>query len=307
MTNISASLVKDLREKTGAGMMDCKKALTETQGDFEAAIDWLKKNGLAAAAKKSGRVAAEGVTSVYVEGHKAVAVEINSETDFVSKNDIFLNFAKDVTKAAIHCNNIDELKQAKMSSGKTVEEELVDKIATIGENLTVRRMESVSVNNGVVVPYVHNAVSDSIGSIAVLVALESKGDKDKLTALAKQLAMHIAAARPTCLDVNSVDPAMVERERQIFIEQSRASGKPDNIIEKMTEGRIRKFFEEIVLLEQVFVIDGKTKISEVVSNLAKELGTAVELKAYIRFEKGEGIEKTVTNFADEVASVMQGN
>jgi elongation factor Ts len=302
---ITATLVKDLREKTGAGMMDCKKALTETNGDFEAAIDWLRTKGLAAAAKKAGRVAAEGLTAICVDGSRAAAVEINSETDFVAKNKNYQDLVKEVSGLAVKYDNIDSLKAAKTKSGKSVEEEIVANIATIGENLNLRRMQAVSVDNGVIASYMHNAVTDNMGKIAVLVALESKGDKAKLMETAKQIAMHIAAARPECLNEKLVDPALIQREKDVFTEQSKASGKPDNIIEKMIEGRIRKFFEEIVLLNQTFVIDGKTKISDVVAGLAKELGTPVELKSYVRFELGEGIEKEETNFADEVAAVAK--
>lgn len=303
---VTAALVKDLRTKTGAGMMDCKKALVEVNGDFEAAVDWLRTKGLATAAKKSGRVATEGLTAVYVDGIKGAAVEINSETDFVAKNEVFQGIVKEVSALAVDQDNIDSLKAVTTKSGKSVEDEIVANVATIGENLNLRRMQSVSVSDGVIASYIHNAVIDNMGKIAVLVALESTGDKTKLMLVAKQIAMHIAAARPECLNKESVDPAIVQREKDIFTEQSKASGKPDNIIEKMIEGRIRKFLEEVVLLDQTFVIDGKTKISDVVANLAKELGTSVELKSYVRFELGEGIEKEEKSFADEVAAVAKG-
>ena len=301
---VTAALVKDLRTKTGAGMMHCKKALVEVNGDFEAAIDWLRTKGLATAAKKAGRVATEGLTAVYVDGTKGAAVEINSETDFVAKNGIFQGIVKEVSALAVEQDNIDSLKAVTTKSGKSVEDEIIANIATIGENLNLRRMQSVSVNDGVIAPYIHNAVADNMGKIAVLVALESTGDKTKLMEVAKQIAMHIAAARPECLNKEAVDPAIVQREKDIFTEQSKASGKPD-IIEKMIEGRIRKFLEEIVLLDQTFVIDGKTKISHVVVNLAKGLDTSVELKFYVRFELGEGIEKEEKSFADEVAAVAK--
>lgn len=300
--SISASQVKELREKTGAGMMDCKKALTETN-DFEAAIDWLRAKGLSAAAKKSGRIAAEGLTAVSVKGNKAAAIEINSETDFVSRNEIFQNLVKEVAELAVACDNIDSLKAANAKSGKTVEEEIASNVATIGENLNLRRMESISVQDGVIASYIHNSSAENMGMISVLVALESSGDKNRLMEVGKQIAMHIAAARPQSLSRDNVSADMIQREKDIFTEQSRESGKSDEIIGKMIEGRIRKFLEEIVLLEQVFVIDGKTKISEVIANLAKELGSGVELKSYIRFERGEGIEKEEKNFADEVAAV----
>lgn len=302
--SISASLVKDLREKTGAGMMDCKKALLETNGDFESAVDWLRTKGLAAAAKKAGRVAAEGLTAVCVKGTQGAAIEINSETDFVSRNEIFQNLVKNVVSLAVGLDNIDSLKMAKSQSGKSVEEEVANNVATIGENLSLRRMQTLSINDGVIASYVHNASADNMGMISVLVALESGGDKAKLMETGKQIAMHIAASRPQTLNKEGVSQDMIQREKDIFTEQSRASGKPDAIIEKMIEGRIRKFLEEIVLLDQIFVIDGKTKISDVVAALAKELGTPVELKSYIRFERGEGIEKEEKNFADEVAAVV---
>lgn len=300
---ITATLVKDLREKTGAGMMDCKKALTETNGNFEDAIDWLRKKGLSAAAKKSGRVAAEGLTAVAVNGLVGAAVEVNSETDFVARNDKFQVMVSGISALAINASDIESLKAMKMPSGRTVEEEIVENIATIGENLSLRRMESVKVNDGVVASYTHNAVVDGLGKIAVLVALESNGDKSKLNALGKQIAMHIAAARPQSLNVESLDQSLIARERDIFFEQSRASGKPDNIIEKMVDGRIRKFYEEAVLLEQVFVIDGKTKIREVLENAAKEMNATIELKSFVRFELGEGIVQEEKDFAAEVAAV----
>ena len=302
--SISASLVKDLREKTGAGMMDCKKALLETNGDFESAVDWLRTKGLAAAAKKAGRVAAEGLTAVCVKGTQGAAIEINSETDFVSRNEIFQNLVKNVAELAVGLDNIDSLKVAKSQSGKSVEEEIANNVATIGENLSLRRMQTLSVKDGVIASYVHNSSAENMGMISVLVALESSGDKAKLMETGKQIAMHVAASRPQTLNKEGVSQDMIQREKDIFTEQSRASGKPDDIIAKMIEGRIRKFLEEIVLLDQAFVMDGKTKISDVISLLAKELGTSVELKSYIRFERGEGIEKEEKNFADEVAAVV---
>jgi elongation factor Ts len=303
--SISATLVRDLRTKTGAGMMDCKKALTETAGDFEAAVDWLRTKGLAAAAKKAGRIAAEGLTAVKVLGIKGAAVEINSETDFVSRNESFQSLVNQVAEKAIGCANLEELKTTKTTSGKSIEDLIVENIATIGENLNLRRMESIEVKDGVIASYVHNAVTDGMGKISVLVALESTGDKNKLMDLGKQLAMHIAAAKPECLTQAEVDPALIQREKDIFTEQSRASGKSDDIIEKMIVGRIRKFLEEIVLLDQAFVIDGKTKISDVVANAAKEVGAPVTLTKYIRLEIGEGVEKEEKNFAEEVAAVTK--
>jgi elongation factor Ts len=302
---ITASMVKDLREKTGAGMMDCKKALVEANEDFEAAIDWLRAKGLAAAAKKAGRIACEGLTAFAVDGNKGSVIEINSETDFVSRNDKFQDLVREVSQIATHHNNIESLKSATANSGKTVEEEIVANVAKIGENLHLRRMQTLEVSDGVIASYVHNAFADGMGKISVLVALESSGNKKRLMEVGKQIAMHVAAAKPESLNKEGVNPDLIQREKDIFTEQSRASGKPDDIIAKMIEGRIRKFLEEIVLLDQVFVIDGKTRISEVVNNLAKEIGSSVELKAFVRFELGEGIEKEETNFADEVASIAK--
>jgi elongation factor Ts len=303
--SISATLVRDLRTKTGAGMMDCKKALTETAGDFEAAIDWLRTKGLAAAAKKAGRVAAEGLTAAKVVGTKGAAIEINSETDFVSRNESFQALVSQVAEKAVECSDLEALKNTKTASGKSVEDLIIENIATIGENLNLRRMQYVEVQNGVIASYVHNAVTDGMGKISVLVALESTGDKNKLMELGKQLAMHIAAAKPECLTQDEVDPALIQKEKDIFTEQSRASGKSDDIIEKMIVGRIRKFLEEIVLLDQLFVIDGKTKIADVVANAAKDVGAPVTLTKYVRLEIGEGIEKEEKNFAEEVAAVTK--
>lgn len=304
--SVSASLVKELREKTGAGMMDCKKALLETNGNFEEAVDWLRTKGLAAAAKKSGRVASEGLTAVSVNGNRAAIIEINSETDFVSRNELFQNLVREVAEIAVNVDDIESLKALKAKSGKTIEDEIIANVATIGENLTLRRMQSLSVNEGVIASYVHNAPVENMGTISVLVALESTGDKAVLLDAGKKLAMHIAAAKPQSLNKENVDPALIEREKNIFTEQSRASGKPDNIIEKMIEGRIRKFLEEIVLLDQIYVIDGKSKISEVIEDLSKKVNATVVLKSYVKYETGEGIEKEEINFADEVAAVVKG-
>ena len=303
MTVISASLVKDLRENTGAGMMDCKKALTETAGDFEAAIDWLRTKGLAAAAKKAGRVASEGLVAATVDGKVAAVVEVNSETDFVALNDKFQAIVSEVSKLSLKASDIDALKALNMSGGKNVADTIVEAIATIGENISLRRCARLTVETGVIASYVHNVVVDNMGKIAVLVALESTGDAAKLNTLGRQIAMHIAAAKPVSLDTTGVDAELVERERAIFVEQTKDSGKPENIIEKMVEGRIRKFYEEIVLLEQVFVIDGKTRIKEVIENAAKEIGAPVILKDFVRFELGEGIEQEEKDFAAEVAAV----
>lgn len=303
--NISASLVKDLRARTGAGMMDCKKALTENDGNFEAAIDWLRAKGLAAAAKKVGRIAAEGLTAAKIDGKNGVVVEINSETDFVSRNEIFQNLVSQIAEKALKCNNLEELKKVPTASGKSVKDLLIENVATIGENLNLRRMASLRVNDGVIASYVHNSVSDNMGKISVLVALESTGDQNKLMELGKQIAMHIAAAKPECLNQKDVDPALIQKEKEIFTEQSRVSGKSDDIIEKMVVGRIRKFLEETVLLDQTFVIDGKTKISEIIANASKEIGAPINLVNYVRLELGEGIEKEEKNFVEEVAAVIK--
>ena len=290
---VTAALVKELREKTGAGMMDCKKALNETNGDLEAAVDWLRTKGLAAAAKKSGRVAAEGLVGVSVDGTRGAVAEINSETDFVARNDGFQAFAETVTALVLQNGTATGALKAVAypGSGRSVGEELTHNIATIGENMSIRRAAVVSVGDGVVVPYVHNAVKPGLGKIGVLVALESTGDKAKLAELGKQIAMHIAAAAPQSLSTDDLDPASVERERAVLIEQARGSGKPDNIIEKMVEGRVRKFYQEVVLLEQTFVIDGETPVRKVVENTAKAIGAPVTLSAFVRLQLGEGIEK----------------
>ncbi|ADZ70519.1 translation elongation factor Ts [Polymorphum gilvum] len=302
--SITAAMVKDLREKTGAGMMDCKTALSETGGDMEAAIDWLRTKGLAKAAKKAGRVAAEGLVGVASEGSKAAVIELNSETDFVARNEGFQKLVRDVASVAVSSEGgLDALASAPYpGSGKTVDEAIKDAIATIGENMTLRRAAALSVSAGVVATYVHSAVSEGLGKIGVLVALESSGDADKLNGLGRQIAMHIAATSPLALNVDELDPAVVERERSVFTEQARESGKPDNIIEKMVEGRIRKFYEEVTLVKQAFVIDPDKTVEQAVEALAKELGTPVKLVGFVRFALGEGIEKEETDFAAEVAA-----
>ncbi len=304
MTEISASLVKELREKSGAGMMDCKKALAETNGDVEAAMDYLRKKGLASAAKKSGRAAAEGLVSVEAKGNKAIIIELNAETDFVARNADFQKFLADITELAISkgITSIDALKAADLN-GKTVEANLTELIATIGEHMTLRRMEALSVSNGVVASYVHSALVPNRGKIGVLVALESTADADKLNALGRQLAMHIAAARPEALDVESLDKDVVARERAVHADKAKQSGKPADIVEKMVEGSMRKYYEQVVLLQQNFIIDGESKISAVLEKASKDLGAPVALKNYIRFELGEGVEKKVDDFAAEVAKM----
>lgn len=305
MADINAALIKELREKSGAGMMDCKKALVENNGDMEAAIDWLRTKGLAAAAKKSARVAAEGLVAVETNGNKGAVIELNAETDFVARNDQFQALAKSVATAALktESNDVDTLKKAD-AGGKTVEEAITAAIATIGENMNLRRISFLSVNQGVIAQYIHNSTAPGLGKIGVLVALESTGDADKLNELGRQIAMHIAAAKPEALTTADVDPEALDRERTVLKEQAIASGKPAEIAEKMVEGRIRKYYEEVVLLEQLYVMDGKTKVREVVEAAAKEIGAPVKVAAYTRFLLGEGVEKEESDFAAEVAAAV---
>jgi elongation factor Ts len=303
MAEITAASVKELRERTGAGMMDCKKALGETEGEMEAAIDWLRTKGLAAAAKKAGRTAAEGLVGVEVDGNKGAIVEINSETDFVAKNEQFQDFVR--TAAAITLgtgSDIDALKEACWPGGGTVEEKLTSNIATIGENQAIRRAALLEVGEGVIVSYVHNAAAPGLGKIGVLVALESGAERAALETLGKQLAMHIAAANPLALRGEELDPALLERERAIAREKAAESGKPAEIVEKMVEGAMAKFRKENALLSQLFVIDNKTRIEDVVAAEAKRLGAPVAIKAYVRFQLGEGIERKESDFAAEVAA-----
>ena len=302
MAEITAAAVKELREKSGAGMMDCKKALTETNGDLEAASDWLRSKGLAAAAKKSSRTAAEGLVGVAVAGTKGVAVEVNSQTDFVAKNEIFQNFVRDVTSVAIELgDDIDVIKAAPLPGG-TVEEVLTNTISTIGENQVLRRAKLVQVSQGAVIPYVHNAAAPGLGKIGVLVALESDAGVDVLEPLGKQVAMHIAAAFPLALDETGLDQETLERERAIAKEKAAESGKPADIIDKMVEGAVKKFAKENALLSQLFVMDGKTPISDVIAKAGKDAGASIVLKDYVRFQLGEGIEKEESDFAAEVAA-----
>ena len=298
MAAITAALVKDLREKTGAGMMDCKKALTETDGDIEVAIDWLRKKGLAAAAKKSGRVAAEGLVGVASAPGKAAVVEVNAETDFVARNETFQAFVETVAKIALEVgDNLDAINAAAFpGSGRTVAEELTHLIATIGENMNLRRAKVLTVPQGVVATYMHGALKPGLGKIGVLAAVAGPGEIAALETLGRQVGMHVAAARPEALDIDAVDSSSLEREKAVLTEQARASGKPENILEKMVEGRIRKYYEEVVLLEQVWVHDGETRVRAV----AKKAGVA--LTGFARFQLGEGIEKPKDDFAAEVAA-----
>ncbi len=304
MAEITASMVKQLRETTGAGMMDAKNALVENKGDIEAAVDWLRKKGLSKAEKKSSRTAAEGLVAIQMSGKTGVVVEVNSETDFVARNEEFQTFVKAVTEKAANVNDLDGLLKADLN-GKPVSENLTDKIAKIGEHMAIRRMAKLSVNDGVVVGYMHNAVAPNLGKIGVLIALESTGDKEKLAALGKQIAMHAAAAFPKFLKKEEVDASTLEREKDVLREQAKAEGKPADIVEKMLEGRMRKFYEEICLLEQVFVMDGETKISKLLENAAKDIGAPVALTSYARIQLGEGIEKEEVDFAAEVAATAK--
>ncbi|MDP6709461.1 MAG: translation elongation factor Ts [Alphaproteobacteria bacterium] len=293
MSQITASEVKALREQTGAGMMDCKKALQESDGDMEAAVDWLRTKGLAAAQKKAGRIASEGLVAVRVEGAAGSLVEVNSETDFVARNDKFQAFVNAVSELAAAANgDIDALKLADYpGAGQSVEAELTSLIATIGENLTLRRTATLSVEKGVVGAYVHSATAPGLGRIGVIVGLESAGDAAALEPLAKQIAMHIAATAPAAVSVDSLDPALVTRERNVLTEQARESGRPENIIEKMVEGRLSKFFQEAVLLEQTWVHDGESKVAKIVEEAGSTAGAPIQVAGFVRFALGEGIDK----------------
>jgi elongation factor Ts len=300
----TAADVKNLRERTGAGMMDCKKALDEAGGDFEAAVDALRAKGLAAAAKKSSRTAAEGLVGVAVSGTKGVAVEVNSETDFVAKNDQFQDFVRKATEVALNtgASDVETLKAAAYPDGGTVADKLTNNVATIGENQQLRRIKHVEVANGVVVPYMHNAAATNLGKIGVLVALESEAAADKLEALGKQIAMHIAAAFPQALTAEQLDAELIARERKIAAEKAAESGKPAEVQAKMVDGAVAKYAKENALLSQIFVMDNKSTIQQVVDAAGKEAGAKIVLKDYVRFQLGEGIEKEETDFAAEVAA-----
>ena len=300
MAEITAALVKDLREKSGVGMMDCKKALTENNGDIEAAMDWLRTKGLSKAAKKADRVAAEGLVVVASEakgaGMVAAAVEVNAETDFVARNDLFQALARNAGQAGLSQDTVEGVADA-------VKDEITNLIATIGENMVVRRFAKHSVSQGVVASYIHNAVAPNLGKIAVLVAIESAGDQAALTEMGRKIAMHVAATQPQSLSTDDLDPAAVEREKAIFTEQALESGKPAQVVEKMVEGRIRKFFEEVVLLKQAFVMNPDQTVEQLVAETAKTLGTPVTITGFTRLALGEGVEKKVDDFAAEVASM----
>lgn len=303
MIEITAALVKELREQTGAGMMDCKKALGENDGDLEAAVDWLRKEGLSAAAKKAGRIAAEGLIAVATSGTRGAVVEVNAETDFVARNEQFQEFAGGVATIALEgAGDLESLTSAAHPGGDTVAETLTNLIATIGENMNIRRVQTLEVGSGVVVSYMHNALVAGLGKIGVLVALESTGDAGRLQAFGKQLAMHVAAADPQALTREDVTAEDLEREKTVLAEQARASGKPDEIIEKMVEGRLRKYYEEVCLMEQTFVIDNETKVSKAVEAAGQDAGGEIKVTGFKRFALGEGLEKKEEDFAAEVAA-----
>ena len=307
MAQITAALVKELRDKTSAGMMDCKKALNETNGDLEAAIDWLRTKGIAKADKKASRIAAEGLVAVALDGTTGALVEVNSETDFVARNDGFQASVAEVSKLALAANSNEDLAAAKTASGDDVTEMFKKLVGKIGENMTFRRMAKLSVSDGVVAGYIHNAVTDGMGKIGVLIALESSGDKAKLEDLAKKIAMHVAATNPLALSVDDLDPAVVDKERSMLKAEALESGKPEAIVDKMVEGRMQKFFKESVLLTQIFVMDGERTIAKVIEDEAAALGTDVKMTGYVRMGLGEGIEKKEEDFAAEVAATLKGS
>jgi elongation factor Ts len=309
MTNISAALVKELRDKTGAGMMDCKQALIETNADMEAAIDWLRKKGLAKAAKRAGRVAAEGLIGVAVNKTVGAVVEVNSETDFVARNAQFQDMVRQISGLALKAGGDLRELLAMPYPGKsiTVEEHVNEMVATIGENMTVRRTATVKVGDGVVADYIHNKAAAGLGKMGVLVGLESNGDKVKLGEFGRQVAMHIAAANPLAVNPEELDKAVIEKERAIYLEQARASGKPLEIVEKMVEGRLRKeFFQQVVLLQQVFVLDGKATVEQAVRAAEKTVGAPIKITKFVRYALGEGIDRKDDDFAAEVAAAASG-
>lgn len=308
MTAITAGMVKELREKTDAGMMDCKSALSETGGDMEAAVDLLRKKGLAKAAKKAGRVAAEGLVGIASSGTKAVVVELNSETDFVARNEHFQGLVRNVAGVALKGDtDVEAIKASAYPGGGTVQEAIANLVATIGENMSLRRAAALSVNAGVVSSYLHNSVGDGLGKIGVLVALESTGNAEALGAIGRQIAMHIAATNPQGLDSTTIPADVVAREKGILTEKAKASGKPDNVIEKIVESGIRTFFKEVCLVDQPFVHDSSKTVTQAVKEAEKAAGAPIVLKGYLRFALGEGIEKETSDFAAEVAAAVGGN
>lgn len=312
MAEITAALVKELRERSGVGMMDCKKALVENNGDIEAAIDWLRAKGLSKAAKKADRVAAEGLVAVAVredgKGEVASAIEFNAETDFVARNDLFQSAAKEFAQLGLHHEGVDAIHGATLENGKTVQDEVTNLIATIGENMQLRRAARLSVGEGVVSTYVHNAVSPGVGRIGVLVALEGAGDKEALREVGRKIAMHVAATAPLALDTSDLDPAAIEKERAVLIEKAKEEGRPENMIEKIVSGQIAKFQKDVVLTKQPFVMDPDVTIEQLVANTGKELGADLKLAGFVRMALGEGVEKVESpDFASEVASMTGGN
>ncbi len=305
MATITAALVKELRDKTSAGMMDCKKALMETDGNIEDAADWLRKKGIAKASKKSGRIATEGLIGLGQSGTTSALVEVNSETDFVALNEEFQAMVREISTLAVSTSgDVAALSATNMETGKDVATSITDLIAKIGENMNLRRTEALSVNSGVVAGYLHNGVAERLGKIGVLVALQSDGDAEALNELGRKLAMHVAATSPLSLSVEDMEPAVVQKERDVLSEQARASGKPENIIEKMVDGRMQKFFKESVLLNQMFVMDPDRSIEQVIADEAKSMGTAIEMTGFVRMQLGEGIEKKSEDFAAEVAATL---
>lgn len=306
--SISAALVKQLRQMSGAGMMDCKKALEETGGDVEAAVDWLRKKGIAKAEKKSGRTAAEGLIGVAAAGAEAVAVEVNSETDFVARNDAFQELVANIAKVALDTDGTVQAvgAAAYQDSGKSVDDAVKDAVATIGENMNLRRVAKLTVGAGTVASYVHNAVKPDLGKMGVLVAIQTDGNADAAKAIGRQIAMHVAATNPMAIDTDHLDPAAIEREKMIFSDQAKASGKPENIIEKMVEGRLRKFYEEVCLLKQTFVVNPDVTVEQALKQAETDIGAPAKVTGFVRFALGEGVEKEESDFAAEVAAAAKG-
>jgi elongation factor Ts len=306
MAEITAALVKELRDRTGAGMMDCKRALGDTSGDIESAVDWLRTKGLAAAAKKAGRVAADGLVGVATRGAAGAVVEVNSETDFVARNELFQAFVRAVAALAVGEGDIEVLKQAPYpGTGRTVADELTELVGRIGENLVLRRVQRLAVGKGFVASYVHNSLAPGLGKMGVLVALESEATGEAVETLGRQLAMHVAAANPLYLDSSAVPASALDRERAVLREQAQGSGKTEAIVERMVEGRLRKFYEEVVLLDQVFVIDGESRVGKIVEAAAKAAGKPIRVAGFVRFALGEGVERPPSDFAAEVGAQLK--
>jgi len=308
MTTITAAMVKELRDKTGAGMMDCKTALKENDGDVEASVDWLRTKGLASAAKKAGRVAAEGLIGLASDGSTGALVEVNSETDFVARNGQFQDMVLTIAKLGLKAKDTEALSAMPYGEGDcSVADQIKEMVGSLGENMVLRRCRRLQVSDGVVASYIHNMTAPGLGRIGVIVALQSSGDKGKLEDFGNKLAMHVAAANPLAVSEKDIDPAVIERERTVLTEQARDSGKPENIIGKMVEGRLRKFYEEVALMSQVYVIDGESKVAEAVKAVASDIGDEIEITGFARFVLGEGVEKKEDDFAAEVAAAASGN